>query len=140
MPRACLRKTLLSHHQASLSMPNRMKNYTIEFPKQCESKEFPADMCEGSYALESSFAGARLGGEMLDSDVGMHKAIASKIFVPHRKSQPIKSHFIVALVVIKWEGTGLSWKMPSKMYFDLKPRKRCVKVSIFPCECHFIRD
>ena len=49
-------------------------SYTSEFPKQCESKEFPRETCESSYTWENDFKEAKLGGEILNSDVSMHKA------------------------------------------------------------------
>lgn len=64
MSHACLPKTLLSYHQASLSTPNCAQNSTSEFPKQCESKEFARDTRWRMI----------LPGEMLDCDVSMHKA------------------------------------------------------------------
>ena len=54
VPHACLPKTLLSHHQASHSTRNCVYNDASEFPKQCEWKEFPCDICERSYTLENS--------------------------------------------------------------------------------------
>ena len=51
-----------------------MQNCISEFPKQCESKELPDQICGSSYRSENNFTEARLGGKILDSDVSMNKA------------------------------------------------------------------
>ena len=43
-----------------------------EFPKQCESKEFPREVRDSSYTLENNFKEARLGGQVLNSGASMH--------------------------------------------------------------------
>ena len=74
MPYACLRKTILFHYQALFSTSNPVQNYNSKFPKQCESKEFLREICESSYKLKNNFADARVGGEILNSDLSIHKA------------------------------------------------------------------
>ena len=51
-----------------------MQNYISKFPKQCESKEFLRELCESSYKLKNNVADVRAGGEILNSDVSIHKA------------------------------------------------------------------
>ena len=77
-------KTLLSHHQALLSMSNPMQSYIGEFRKQCKSIEFPCETCESSYMLENNFSEVRFGGEILDSGVSMNK-VYSKYFICSNK-------------------------------------------------------
>ena len=67
-------KTILFHRQVSLSTCNPLQNCTSELPRQSESKEFLREICESSHTLKNNFAGASLGGEILNSDVRMHKA------------------------------------------------------------------
>lgn len=74
MPYTRLRKTVLFHHQGSLSTCNSVQNCISEFAKLCAySKEFPREICESSYTLESNFAETRLGGKILGSDVNIRK-------------------------------------------------------------------
>ena len=49
-------------------------SHTSDFPKQWESNEFPRETCESSYTRENDFKEAKRGGEILNSDVSMHKA------------------------------------------------------------------
>ena len=67
---------LLFHHQASVSGCIPVQICIGEFPKQCESKEFPREIRDSSYTLENNFTDARLGGEILNSDVSMYDAHA----------------------------------------------------------------
>ena len=48
--------------------------YRAEFTKQSESKELPGQICDSSHTSENNSTEARLGGEILDSDVSVHKA------------------------------------------------------------------
>lgn len=60
-------------HQASFLTHKPVQNYLSEFPKKCKSNEFPREICEKT--LENNYCTeARLGGDILDSDVSMYKA------------------------------------------------------------------
>ena len=58
-------------------------------------------MCESYYTLENNFADARLGGEILDSDVSIHEACCD---VLDQFSNEIACHvtFVGACVANAW--------------------------------------
>ena len=69
-------KTILFHHRAAVSRCIPVNICISEFPKQCESKEFPREIRGSYYTLENNFTESRLGGEILNSDVSMYDAHA----------------------------------------------------------------
>ena len=69
-------KTILFQHRASVSRCIPVQICISEFLKQCVSKEFPREIRDSSYTLENNFTEARLGGEILTSDVSTYDAHA----------------------------------------------------------------
>ena len=68
-------------------MCNPVQRYIRKFPSQCESKEFPYEICESSYMLENIFTQGKIGGTNLDSDINTHTSRIEGLFAfPERPS------------------------------------------------------
>lgn len=63
-----------------------MWNKISDFPNKNESKEFSHEICESSYTLENNFTEAKIAGEILNSDVRLHKTYFW--IVPPNSKQP----------------------------------------------------